>query len=67
MKPVETGGLAKPAQPDEGERYQELLALSRVSAAIVQLDRLGATISRLNTAYIPAGDPSPPSSSATGS
>lgn len=44
MKPVETGGLAKPDQPDEGERYQELLALSRVSAAISGLWDLDAVL-----------------------
>ena len=44
MKPVETGGLTKPDQPDEGERYQELLALSRVSAAISGLWDLDAVL-----------------------
>ncbi len=44
MKPVETGGQTKPDQPDEGERYQELLALSRVSAAISGLWDLDAVL-----------------------
>lgn len=41
---METDRLEKPDQPDEGERYQELLALSRVSAAISGLWDLDAVL-----------------------
>jgi signal transduction histidine kinase len=44
MEPVETGSLERQDQPDEGERYQELLALSRVSAAISGLWDLDAVL-----------------------
>jgi signal transduction histidine kinase len=44
MEPVETGSLERKDQPDEGERYQELLALSRVSAAISGLWDLDAVL-----------------------
>lgn len=44
MERVETGRLDKQDQPGEGERYQELLALSRVSAAISGLQDLDAVL-----------------------
>ena len=44
MEPVEKGSLAKSDQPGGGERYQELLALSRVSAAISGLWDLDAVL-----------------------
>jgi signal transduction histidine kinase len=44
MEPVETSRAEKPDQPDKGGRYQELLALSRVSAAISGLWDLDAVI-----------------------
>jgi signal transduction histidine kinase len=44
MEPVETGSLERQDLPDEGERYQELLALSRVSAAISGLWDLDAVL-----------------------
>jgi signal transduction histidine kinase len=44
MEPVETGELERQDQPGEGERYQELLALSRVSAAISGLWDLDAVL-----------------------
>jgi signal transduction histidine kinase len=44
MEHVENGGLAQQDPPGEGERYQELLALSRVSAAISGLWDLDAVL-----------------------
>ncbi len=44
MEHLETGGLEHQDQPGEGKRYQELLALSRVSAAISGLWDLDAVL-----------------------
>jgi signal transduction histidine kinase len=44
MEPVETGKVEKSDQPVKGGRYQELLALSRVSAAISGLWDLDAVL-----------------------